>query len=279
MRYLVCKAALALFLALLLAVGMAAFTGCGNKADTTDTAGDEEEAANPEDTVARFFRAVERQDASAVAGLFDAESLDRIKESLGSGYKDSIAEFFFADMPEGVKFKSLKYDTEVDGKEATVEVVKGKLAYIDEYGDEISEDLVDTGEPLVFRLIKVKGKWYVSVETFPDLLAEYDETGTPSGDLAACPDCGGEGGWYQGDEALCSYCNGTGVQDVQDVCYNCGGAGDVEGGDGRYTCDVCGGSGLTWDWVACEYCGGTGLAGEAVWIPCGTCDGTGWVPR
>ena len=295
MRTLGSRMASVLFLALLLAVATLGFVGCGNQNTTTtdETTQTGEEPAAPEDVVTKFFRAVEKQDASALAGLFDSESLKQIKETLGKDYKSIIKDFFFADMPDTVKFKSLKFDSEIDGKEATVDVIKGKITYKDESGNPATEDLLASDETLTFFLVKEKGKWYISVDTFPDLIATYDipepDTNTntntnpnpqPAAEYVVCPDCYGSGGWEVGADTTCPYCNEAGVQDVQDYCYDCDGSGVLYDEYGNaWTCDTCGGSGLIWDWVACDYCGGSGLVTGSTWVVCETCEGSGWVLR
>lgn len=286
---------LTVFLAVVLLLASMAFAGCGSKS-TTITTGEEEqdqdEGASPEDVAAKFFRAVEKQDAGALAGLFDPDSLEEIKDAMGSDYRSAIEEFFFEGVPYDVDFKGLKYDTEIDGKEATVEVVKGTVTYTDEYGDEATEDVRDWEDVMVFHMVKVKGEWYISVATFPDLVAEYDipDTGTdttinpnpnpnpqPAAEYVTCPDCGGWGGWEIGTDTACFYCNGSGVQDVQYYCDVCGGEGYYYTENGAFECEYCGGTGILWDWAPCEYCGGTGLATETYWVDCETCGGSGWV--
>ena len=165
------------------------------RATSTSTDGDtqEEEEATPEDVVVKFFRAIEKQDAKALVGLFDPDSLDEIKYALGNEYRSLVGEYFFGDMPEDVKFKNLKFDTDIDGKEAVVDLIKGKVVYTDEYGDEATEDLMDSEDTVTFYLVKVKGEWYISIDTFPDLIAEYDipetetETGPPTPTPARIP--------------------------------------------------------------------------------------------
>lgn len=299
MRDLKSRMLLVVFLAMLLVAALVGFAGCGTKSESTSTDGDtqEEEEATPEDVVVKFFRAIEKQDAKALVGLFDPDSLDEIKYALGNEYRSLVGEYFFGDMPEDVKFKNLKFDTDIDGKEAVVDLIKGKVVYTDEYGDEATEDLMDSEDTVTFYLVKVKGEWYISIDTFPDLIAEYDipetetetdtdtDTGTnpnpdpqPTAEYVTCPDCAGWGGWEVGADTTCYYCNGSGVQDVQDYCYVCGGSGVLydEYGD-AWECDTCGGSGMIWDWVPCEYCGGTGLITETGWVVCETCEGTGWI--
>ncbi len=299
MRDLKSRTLLVVFLAMLLLVALVGFAGCGNKSTGTTTSGEEqeEEEATPEDVVVKFFRAVEKQDAKALAGLFDPDSLDEIKDALGSEYRSLIGDYFFADMPEDVKFKSLKFDTDIEGKEAVVDLMKGKVVYTDEYGDEATEDLMDSDDPVTFYLVKVKGEWYISIDTFPDLIAEYDIPDTaptdttpdpnpnpnpdpnpqPTAEYVTCPDCAGWGGWEVGADTTCYYCNGSGVQDVQYYCDVCGGNGYYYTENGSFECEYCGGTGLIWDWAPCEYCGGSGLVSETSWAVCETCEGTGWI--
>lgn len=96
-----------------------------------------------------------------------------------------------------------------------------------------------------------------------------------------CPDCGGDGCWYDSDaEKLreCNRCEGEGVVDA-DACDYCGGQGTVIcepcQGTGLLSeddCLTCGGS----EEVSCRQCHGSGVAdGEEGHSHCDQCHGSG----
>ena len=99
--------------------------------------------------------------------------------------------------------------------------------------------------------------------------------------MVTCPDCGGDGCWYDPDaEKLreCNRCEGEGAVD-SDACCHCGGQGSVpctpcHGTGSLYEddCQTCGGS----EEITCRQCHGSGEVddddGHSL---CGRCDGSG----
>lgn len=157
-----CWTVLALALASLLALTALGLTGCGKD----DGKGG---AADPEDVVESFFEALEDQDISAIMELIEPGELEELQDDLGSGYKSDLKDYFFDWMPDDAAFKGLKYDTDVDGAEAEVEVARARVVYEDEYGDEVSVDVATSDEPIAFELVKGKNGWYLSTGSFRDI--------------------------------------------------------------------------------------------------------------
>ncbi len=155
---------LAFALAAVLALAALGLAGCGNDGDDKNGG-----AADPEDVVESFFEALEEQDTSALMELFDADSLEELQDDLGSSYKSDLKDYFFSWMPEDAEFKGLKYDSDIDGKEAEVEVTKARVTYEDDYGDSASVDIATSDEPITFELVKGKNGWFLSLDSFPDL--------------------------------------------------------------------------------------------------------------
>jgi len=274
-------------ISLLFILSLAAL-GCGSSGTSTATNDESEQEASPEDTVDRFFEALEKLDVEMLVDMVAPASVEELEKAYGKDYEDTLAQYFFEGSPNQ-KFSGLKYTTDVNGKKAEVEVVKGKVTYKDEDGEKVTEDVVPKGQDLIFQMVKYKGEWYISLTaTFPDLIAAEPEPGPspasqpapqpqPSPEYTVCPDCGGEGGFYIDVGGECPTCFGSGVLDVQDYCPDCGGTGWVEGGDGSYPCDYCGGTGMIWDWVTCGDCGGSGIISEYDFETCARCGGSGWI--
>ncbi len=292
------KTASILILLALLAVFTSLAVGCGssNQGNTTNTEDEQlsaEEAA--EGTVNRFFRAVNNLDSGMLAMTFDPQDVKDYEDETGKTFESLIEEYWFGE-GEPTTFKSLKYDVEIDGKEATVTVTKGKVSYMGGDGQEVTENITRE-DGISFNLIKVGDRWYIAMSSFPDLTTGTASTTTPTPTPAptpqptpapkpapsptytecptcggsgyvACWDCGGEGGYYVDYDEVCPDCGGSGTY----ICWYCGGYGVVEEGDGVYTCEVCGGSGYSW----CGLCGGSGFIGGEYWESCPTCGGSGY---
>ncbi len=98
--------------------------------------------------------------------------------------------------------------------------------------------------------------------------------------MVTCPDCGGDGCWYDPDaEKLreCNSCEGEGAVDA-DACGHCGGQGSVlcmpchgTGSLSESDCQTCGGP----EEVTCRLCHGSGEGGDEDDSLCGRCDGSG----
>lgn len=98
--------------------------------------------------------------------------------------------------------------------------------------------------------------------------------------MLTCPECDGDGSWYDPDaEKLreCNRCEGEGIVDAQD-CGHCGGQGSVLcvpcHGTGRLSeddCITCGGS----EEIICRRCSGSGEGRDDNEGACARCEGSG----
>lgn len=128
--------------------------------------------SGPEETVEKYFQALEKGDAKLMVSLIEPSQRERLAEEV-KDYYDSVEELFREyykeTFPEGdLKISGLQFDSEIDGDEATVTVVAGKATYTDSYGDEITESVEDPEDIFYdtkFNLKKVGGTWYL----FPEL--------------------------------------------------------------------------------------------------------------
>lgn len=119
-------------------------------------------AASPEATVDNFLRALETKDIDLLLTIIDPEAVKEFEDNMGSGFKELFEEFFFALMPDDLKFNNVQYDTKIDGDEATVKVVGGTVSYTDPMtGEKVTED-AEKGDVETLDLVKVDGKWYLT---------------------------------------------------------------------------------------------------------------------
>jgi len=118
--------------------------------------------AAPEDTVNTFFKALQTKDIDLLLSTIDPEAVKEFESTMGSDYKELFEEFFFALMPDDLKFDNVKYDTKIDGDEATVKVVGGTVSFTDPMtGEKVTED-AEQGDVETLDLVKVDGKWYLT---------------------------------------------------------------------------------------------------------------------
>jgi len=144
--------ALAIVVAVVLVLTLVVFKGGGPEAVAND-----------------LYKAMGKSDSSAVIALVDTSELSKqqgleakfteyVKKNLGSG---------------GVKFTDLKFKTKVNGNNATVTAVSGKMTYTDKSGKTSTEDISKLGEGSnIVYLVKKENKWYVDTKTFSDFYAE-----------------------------------------------------------------------------------------------------------
>lgn len=125
----------------------------------------------PEKTVEKFFQAMEKSDAKTLVSLIEPTQLKRLEKEIADYYESAeelFREYYKETFPEGdLKITGLKFESEVKGDTARVEVVSGKATYTDSYGDRITVSVDDHegvfGETQ-FNLKKVDGNWYLMPE-------------------------------------------------------------------------------------------------------------------
>lgn len=124
----------------------------------------------PQATVNDLYKALEKRDSSAVVALVDTSELSK-----QSGLDTKFKEYIQKNMPSsGIKFSDLKFETSVNGNNATVKTVGGKVSYKDKSGKTVTEDITKSGGSNTTYLVKKDGKWYLDTKTFPEFYAtEY----------------------------------------------------------------------------------------------------------
>lgn len=258
-------------------------------------------ASGPEGTMNKFFSAVSKGDVSGIISTFSSDFVKDLRDAYGSNYKSTVDDFFFSDSSDP-QFANLKFQTQLSGNTATVDVVGGTVSYLDENGDR-QTDTISSSDELTFDLVKSGNDWFLEASSFPGMFDESSSDYTPDTDNnpispinpvtppsytnpAQCYNCGGYG------TVICAGCGGNGGYnaDIQSVCPTCYGSTDCYycGGSGwdpysyEADCPICGGWGYCptcWDqgyvtenvWNTCAGCGGTGF------LTCPVCSGGGWI--
>lgn len=150
--------------------------------------GGESDTSGPEQTVERFWEALEKQDVDMLLSTMEPSYVSDLEEALGEDLEQFFEDYFFIAFPEDLEVTIRKMETEIDGDEALVTVVDGTMTYIDEYGDEVTEEASEGGMDAI-PMVKVDGKWYLSGDALADLGLnprsikdlyndEMDDTGT-----------------------------------------------------------------------------------------------------
>lgn len=115
-------------------------------------------------TVEKFFRAAETNNTSEVPNLVDLGAFKRDTD-LEAAFMNRI----FKGLPTGVKFVDIEYETKTTGDRAVVKVVKGTVTAKQDGKDE-KLDAAENLDP--FDAVKKDGKWYLTVDSFSDVLAQ-----------------------------------------------------------------------------------------------------------
>jgi uncharacterized protein YchJ len=118
-------------------------------------------AASVEQVVNTYFEALEQRNVDLYLSTWEPDKAEE--------YDREFAEEYLKYLPEDLKFNNLEYDIEIDGDEATVQIVGGIASYIDpSTGKEVTEDaaFVDI-KPL--KLVKIDDKWYITSDYMEDL--------------------------------------------------------------------------------------------------------------
>jgi hypothetical protein len=153
------------------AVGPKWFVGddSGDGGTTTEKPGTENSAV--EKVVDNFFKAMETKDGDLLIGTLNIASMEELADATEADmeyFKQVFEETVFS-MYKSMKFDGLKYDSEITGNTAAVEVVAGTLTMVDDNGDKTSGDVRDSGQTVDFDLVKEGGKWYIDVESLQSM--------------------------------------------------------------------------------------------------------------
>ena len=147
-------AALAIVVAVVLVLTLVVFKGGGPEAAAND-----------------LYKAMGKADSSAITALVDTSELSK-----QPGLEAKFTEYVKQNLPPGgLKFTDLKFETKVNGNNATVTAVSGKVTYTDKSGKTSTEDITKRGEGSnIVYAVKKDDKWYIDTKTFSDFYAmEY----------------------------------------------------------------------------------------------------------
>ena len=145
-----------------IAMVFTAFAGCDGEKN-----GKQDDTSDPATAVEDFFQAIAEGDVDSLIAAIDPTYIEEFEAEYGQQYKSLLEGFFLATNPEELEITGLEFEVEEDGDEAVVRVVAGTATYLDANGEKVSED-VDESVMTDFDAVRVDGKWYVSMSTFPD---------------------------------------------------------------------------------------------------------------
>jgi hypothetical protein len=148
--------------AVVLVLVFTVFKGDGEGGD-----GAQGDTSDPAAAVDAFFQAIVDGDVDALIAAIDPGYIDEFEAEYGREYRGLLEGFFIATNPEGLEITGLQFEVEEEGDGAVVSVVAGTATYLDANGEEVREE-VDENALTAFEVIKVDGRWFVSMSTFPD---------------------------------------------------------------------------------------------------------------
>jgi outer membrane murein-binding lipoprotein Lpp len=122
-------------------------------------------SSGPSATLDKFFTAAQTKDVNAAMKLVDM-SYFAGDQSLEKIFRENI----FADIPKGVTFSGLEYETTIKGDKAGVQVVKGTATYNDG-GTKKTVKLSKSSSDTKFDFVKKNGEWLMSPSTFGTMFA------------------------------------------------------------------------------------------------------------
>jgi hypothetical protein len=137
------------------------------KGDTDGGGGTQAVTSDPGAAVEVFFQAIADGDVDALVSAIDPVYIEEFKAEYGQDYKDLLARFFLAANPEELEITGLEFEVEESGDEAVIKITAGTATYLDANGEKVTEE-VDESIITDFEAVKVDGRWYVSMSTFPD---------------------------------------------------------------------------------------------------------------
>ena len=138
--------------------GLVSALGCSGDTEEQDAAG------GPEETVEKYFDAVEQGDFDTLISLLDPEDMQQAAEQEGmeveefeKQIKDNMTETF----PGGIKIEGLEYEVAVEGDTAVATIISGTMKF-ESGGEMVTQDLTEVSESL--NLVKKDGEWYIKLE-------------------------------------------------------------------------------------------------------------------
>jgi hypothetical protein len=127
--------------------------------------------SGPAQVVDSYFKAMEKRDGRAMLDLFPESEVEQAVRLKGMQDRDDLEreldDLLADNFPRGdLRFSGLEYETEYEGEEALVRVVKGKATYTDASGERVTETVDSGGNVFIsreFRLKLVDGRWFMSM--------------------------------------------------------------------------------------------------------------------
>ncbi len=123
-------------------------------------------SGGPEATTRDFFKALQDKNVEDVLALVDLEGVKQ--KGLLPEFEANIRKA----LPGGdVRFEDLEFDTKIDGDQATVKIVGGKVVTTDEKGKESTADMTSESDSPAYLVLK-NGKWLIAEATFVEFYAQ-----------------------------------------------------------------------------------------------------------
>jgi len=121
--------------------------------------------SSPSSTLDKFFTASETKNVSEVMKLVDTSYFES-DQSLEKIFREGV----FADIPDGMTFNGLGYETTIKGDKAKVKVIKGTATYSDG-GTKKTVKLSSSTSDTTFDFVKKNGVWLMSPSSFGTMFA------------------------------------------------------------------------------------------------------------
>jgi zinc-ribbon domain len=122
-------------------------------------------ASGPSATLDKFFTAAETKNVDAAMKIVDTSYFAGDQE-LEKIFREGI----FANIPKGVTFNGLGYQTTINGDKATVKVIKGTATF-DDGGKKQKVQLDKSATDSTFEFVKKNGTWLMSPSSFGTMFA------------------------------------------------------------------------------------------------------------
>jgi len=137
------------------------------KGDSNGGGGSPATLSDPGAAVELFFRGIVDADVDTLISAIDPVYMEEFEAEYGQDYKNLLQGFFLAANPEELEITGLEFEVEKNGDEAVVKIIAGAATYLDANGEKVTEEVT---ENIItdFETVRVDGRWYVSMSTFPD---------------------------------------------------------------------------------------------------------------
>jgi len=133
----------------------------------TGGGGKQEVTSDPGAAVELFFQGIVDADVDTLISAIDPVYMEEYEAEYGQDYKNLLEGFFLATNPEELEITGLEFEVEKNGDEAVVKIVAGTATYLDANGEKVTEEVTEN-VITDFETVRVDGRWYVSMSTFPD---------------------------------------------------------------------------------------------------------------